>query len=270
MRSVLQRQGGPVMGLMETSFDLPRLRERVAPFRVHYYPRLRSTNDHAAELRRRGELFAPAIVLTSNQTAGRGRGTNTWWSRRGSLTVTFVLPADDVLKPHQLPLVAGLAVRDAAAELTEDPGIQLKWPNDVIYDGRKLAGLLCERILNADLVGVGINVNVDPSDAPGVLRDRITSLARIRGSPLGLTEALALVAAHLRLTLARAAAGPFAPLLREYDVHHALIGRQVIVTTSADEPPAQGRCEGLDNVGRLLLRSRGRLQHIIAGQVQIQ
>jgi len=270
MSSVLQRQGGPVMSPTETSFDLPRLRERVAPFRVYYYPRLRSTNDQAAELRRRGKLFAPALVLTSNQTAGRGRGANTWWSRRGSLTVTFVLAADERIKPHQLPLLAGLAVRNAAAELTEDPGIQLKWPNDVTYDGKKLAGLLCERILNADLVGVGVNVNVDPSDAPGVLRDRISSLAHIRGGPLDLTGALAVVAAHLRLTLSRAADGPFAPLLREYDVHHALLGREVIVTTSADEPPAQGRCEGLDSIGRLLLRSRGRLRQIIAGQVQVR
>jgi len=252
------------------SFDLPRLRERVKPFRVHYFPRLRSTNDHAAELRRRGGLFAPAIVLTSNQTAGRGRGANTWWSRPGSLTVTFVLAVEERLKPHQLPLLAGLAVRNAAAELTRDPGIQLKWPNDVIYDGKKLGGLLCERVLNADLVGVGVNVNLDPSRAPGVLRDRIASLSQLRGGPLDMSDALSIVAAHLRLTLSRAADGPFAPLLREYDAHHALLGRQIVVTTSADVPPAHGRCEGLDPMGRLLLRSRGRLHHVIAGQVQVR
>ncbi|HXE54290.1 MAG TPA: hypothetical protein VN541_14800, partial [Tepidisphaeraceae bacterium] len=123
------------------SFNIRLLREQLKPFRLHWYPRLRSTNDHAALLRRRGDLFAPAVVLTGHQTAGRGRGGNTWWSRAGSLTVTFVLAADDRVQPHQLPLVAGLAVRNAAAELARDPGIQLKWPNDLLYRGRKLAGL---------------------------------------------------------------------------------------------------------------------------------
>lgn len=268
MGTVLQRPDEPVMTPMDNCFDLPRLRERVKPFRVYYYPRLRSTNDQAAELRRRGDLYAPAIVLTANQTAGRGRGNNTWWSCPGSLTVTFVLPVDDLLKPHQLPLVAGLAVRNAAAELTGDPGIQLKWPNDLVYSGKKLGGLLCERVLNADLVGVGVNVNVEPSHAPGMLKDRIASLAQIRGGPLDLSDAVSLVAAHLRLTLSRATDGTFAPLLREYDAHHALLGRNVVVATAPDEPPVHGRCEGLDPMGRLLLRSRGRLHHIIAGQVR--
>src|SRR5436305_1445423 len=147
-------------------FDLNRLRHEIKPLRLYWFPRLRSTNDHAAALRKRGELFAPAIVLTGHQTAGRGRGTNTWWSIGGSLTVTFVLPADPQIAPHQLPLIAGLAARNAAAELTGDQHIQLKWPNDLLYGWRKLGGLLCERVLKADLVGLGLNVNLDPSRAP--------------------------------------------------------------------------------------------------------
>src|SRR6266566_2333174 len=79
------------------SFDLPRLKKVLKPFRLHFFPRLRSTNDHAALLRKRGDLFAPAVVLAARQIAGRGRGANTWFSAAGSLTVTFVLPADQTL-----------------------------------------------------------------------------------------------------------------------------------------------------------------------------
>src|SRR5882724_2962305 len=125
-----------VMTSPASSFDLKRLRERLKPFRLHWFPRLRSTNDHAIEMRNRGELFAPAVVLTGRQTAGRGRGSNTWWSKPGSLTVTFVLAAGDKVEPHQLPLVAGLAVRNAAAELSGNDAIQLKWPNDVLHNGK--------------------------------------------------------------------------------------------------------------------------------------
>ena len=137
------------------SYELERLRTSLKPFRLHWYPTLGSTNDHAAELRRRGGLFAPAVVLTGRQTAGRGRGAHVWWSGPGCITVTFVLPIGEQVQPYQLPLIAGLAVRNAAAELTGNDGIQLKWPNDVLHEGRKLAGLLCERVEKADLVGLG-------------------------------------------------------------------------------------------------------------------
>src|SRR4051794_32360034 len=155
-----------------SSFQLARLRVGIKPFRLHWFPTLGSTNDHAAALRRRGTLFAPAVVLTGRQTAGRGRGDHAWWSGRGCLTVTFVLPVDDQTAPHHVPLIAGLAARNAAAELTGNDGIQLKWPNDLLFNGRKLAGLLCERVEKAALVGLGLNVNVAPRAAPPHLRGR--------------------------------------------------------------------------------------------------
>ena len=81
-----------------------------------------------------------------------------------------------------MPLLAGLAVRDAAAQLTGDDSCRLKWPNDVVYRGQKLAGLLCERVSKADLIGVGLNVNTAiRRSAPKALREQITSLAAIAG-----------------------------------------------------------------------------------------
>jgi BirA family biotin operon repressor/biotin-[acetyl-CoA-carboxylase] ligase len=252
------------------SFDLAQLRERLKPFRLYWFPRLRSTNDHAAMLRKRGELFAPAVVLTGHQIAGRGRGANRWWSGEGCLTVTFALPVEEGIQPHQLPLIAGLAARRAAAELSGDQGIQLKWPNDLLYSGRKVGGLLCERVLKADLIGIGLNVNLDPSKAPIELRQRIASLSSILGSPIAMTDALSILAAHLRLTLARATEEPFAVMLQEYDAHHALLGKNICVTSAPGEPDVCGCCEGLDDIGRLLLRSRGKLHPIVAGQVQVR
>src|SRR3954466_4881865 len=102
----------------DSFYSLDRLRAGLKPFRLHFFPTLRSTNDHAAALRKRGDLFAPAVVVTPRQTAGRGRGTNTWFSAAGSLTVTFVLRATEALAAHHLPLAAGLAARNAAAEIT--------------------------------------------------------------------------------------------------------------------------------------------------------
>jgi BirA family biotin operon repressor/biotin-[acetyl-CoA-carboxylase] ligase len=265
--------------LPSNSFNLSALRQGLKPFRLHFFPRLRSTNDHAAVLRKRGDLFAPAVVLAARQIAGRGRGANTWFSAAGSLTVTFVLPVNATLAPHHLPLAAGLAARNAFAELAQIDNIQLKWPNDIVYPSseisnlksplRKLAGLLCERLDNVDLIGIGLNVNRPPRALPKHLRDRIIYLNRISQSGLiDLNTVLITLAHHLHTTLIRRSETPFPMVLRKYDAHHALVGRSVTVI-SPTEPPVTGKCFGLDDTGRLLLRNRKRVHRIIAGHVEL-
>jgi BirA family biotin operon repressor/biotin-[acetyl-CoA-carboxylase] ligase len=253
----------------DTTFELGRLRDQIKPFRLRWATRLRSTNDHAIELRRRGELFAPVIVLTGCQIAGRGRGSNTWWSGAGSITATFVMPIEEGVAPHQLPLIAGVAVREAVAEIIgADDAVQLKWPNDLLSDGKKLAGLLCERAMKADLIGLGLNVNVPARDIPRGLRDRVTSLSQIAGRKLDLTDVLGTVAQRLHAALSHRREQSFAAMLRRYDAHHALVGRRVQITSAA-EPPIIGQCEGLDAMGRLLVRHRGTLHRVIAGHVEM-
>jgi BirA family biotin operon repressor/biotin-[acetyl-CoA-carboxylase] ligase len=251
------------------SFDLPRLRAGLKPFKLHYFPRLKSTNDHATALRKQGKLFAPAIVLTAHQIAGRGRGSNRWWSDDGSITVTFVFPVEEHLSPHQVPLAAGLAVRDAAAELTGNDKVQLKWPNDVLFSGKKLAGLLCERVNKVDLIGVGLNVNTKIAKAPKALREQITSLAAIAKREIDLTDALIVLATHLHPALSRRGERLFTETLQRYDDHHALIGKTVSVTDAGTNASISGKCAGLDSRGRLILRNRNKSHAIIAGQVRM-
>jgi BirA family biotin operon repressor/biotin-[acetyl-CoA-carboxylase] ligase len=250
---------------MGNVFDSTRLKKSLKPFRLHFFPRLRSTNDHAATLRKRNDLFAPAIVLTPNQLAGRGRGRNTWWSKEGALTVTFVLPIDENRHPHQIPLIAGLAVRNAAAELSGDHSIGLKWPNDVVHDNKKLAGLLCERIDRVDLVGIGLNVNIDPADAPKSIRDRLTSLLFVAGKPFDMNDVLLETARQILRVWSKRQEHPFAALLAEYERYHTLTGRRLSIIDN--NQTITGQCEGLDSAGRLLVRGKT-LHRIVAGQVE--
>jgi biotin-(acetyl-CoA carboxylase) ligase len=302
-----QKEEGTRQKTAANRFRVGELREAVKPFRLHFFTSLRSTNDHAAVMRRRGELFAPAVVVAARQAAGRGRGTNTWFSAAGSLTVTFVVPTHSGLSPHHVPLAAGLAVRNAAAEIAGDEGIGLKWPNDLYFGGGKLAGLLCERLDNIDLVGVGLNVNVPRGAVPRELRGKIVFLQQImtrasdvipsaardpgKGSvsrgpdiprvakappgmtagagPSDLTSVLGVVARHVYQTVVRHSDTPFPLLLREYDRHHVLVGRRVRVV-SGGEAALVGKCEGLDDVGRLLVRPKGgRVSRVIAGHVEL-
>lgn len=261
------------------SLDAQVLRRAVRPFRLHHFARLRSTNDHAARLRKDKKLFAPAIVLASRQLHGRGRGANKWWSSDdGCVTLTFVLPPADHLQPHQVPLIAGLAVRNALEEVSGVDSIQLKWPNDLLHRDRKLAGLLCERVHNADLIGVGINVNLPVRKLPASLRRKATSLLQLTGTPVDMNELLVALARHVHIRLSRHNDHHFGAILREYDRYHALVGRRIAVTRGDMRNASQGGgtqrlagvCVGLDAMGRLLLRDGATTLHrIVAGSVSL-
>jgi BirA family transcriptional regulator, biotin operon repressor / biotin---[acetyl-CoA-carboxylase] ligase len=135
---------------------------------IHHFPTLSSTNDHAKVLARGG---APAgtLVLAEEQTAGRGREGHTWSSPPGGLYLSVLLrpsPASDA-RWSLLPLAAGLAVAEALDEWGAQA--QLKWPNDLLEEGRKLGGILVEAASGASgiesmVVGIGVNVR-KPADA---------------------------------------------------------------------------------------------------------
>ncbi len=248
------------------SFSPALLSAALEPFRLHWFPTLASTNDHAAAMRKAGRLYAPAIILTARQQRGRGRGVNQWWSSPDVLTCTFVFAIEEHLQPHQLPLIAGLAVRQAMENLTGGAQIQLKWPNDLLYQDRKLCGLLCERIDKCDLVGLGLNVNPMPADFPASLRHKVASLREITGHVLDMNQVLIETARQMRQTLQRRHSQTFATFIKEYDHHHALLGRTLAVDVG-DSAPLIGCCEGIDSQGRLRLRSGSTLHSLYSGQV---
>lgn len=246
-------------------YDLKRLREGLRPFRLHWFSRLRSTNDHSAVMRGQNRLFAPAVVLTGRQTAGRGRGLNRWWSASGSITATFVLPVEEHLAPHQVAIAAGLAVRNALAEVSGVERLGLKWPNDLVWDGRKLGGVLCERLAGVDLIGVGINVNTDIARAPRKLRRKISSMAEATDRSLDLTGTLIAVAQHLRAVAARRRHAPFPAVVREYEKYHVLTG--LIVTCSTVGGVINGICRGIDDAGRLVIDANGSEMALMSASV---
>ena len=149
--------------------------------------------------------------------------------------------------------------------------MQLKWPNDILHAGCKLAGLLCERVHKADLIGVGLNVNLSPAAAPKGLRGQITSLWQTAQRRFDLTDVLITLARHLHPALARRGERFFSETLRRYDAHHALTGRRVTVSSLDDSRTLAGTVQGLDSHGRLILRDRaGRVHRVISGQVQMR
>jgi BirA family transcriptional regulator, biotin operon repressor / biotin---[acetyl-CoA-carboxylase] ligase len=251
---------------IDASYSLDRLRSGLRPFRLHWFPTLGSTNTHAIRMRREGRLVAPAIVLTGRQTAGRGRGSNVWRSPPGVMTVTFAVSQHDTLPPQHVPLIVGLIVRDVATAFGA-LDVRIKWPNDLWIGHRKLGGLLCERLDRIDLIGVGLNVELDPAVLPGALAKRATSLAVATGKTIDRTEVLLALAKRVHETFgdARTSLAAALPELRRHD---ALTGRTVCVTSATDT--IVGQAIRIDSDGRLIIRrSDGTNAAVVAGSVAV-
>src|ERR1700758_357479 len=133
-----------------------------------------STNARAREFAGRGAPHG-TVVTAAEQSAGRGRQGRTWTAPAGRALLCSVVIRDP---PRLLPLAAGGAVAEVGDETVAGSGAQIKWPNDVLLGGRKVAGILVEARLQERwaVVGIGLNVAVREADFPPELRDRAGTL----------------------------------------------------------------------------------------------
>jgi BirA family transcriptional regulator, biotin operon repressor / biotin---[acetyl-CoA-carboxylase] ligase len=250
-----------------TLYDLERLRDRARPRVLRHARVITSTNDWARQEVESGVLHAPALLVADFQSTGRGRGKNTWWSALGNVAATFVVPRNQCLAPGLVPLLAGLAVRRALGRLTARDEIGLKWPNDLVVGPRKVAGLLCERLRRVDLIGVGVNVNLGSRDAPGELRERITSLRELTGNAWDLTDVVTEISHSLDRVLSVETEDAPRAMLQEYSLHHWPTGKIIQLTDADRTPPIEGRCGGIDAQGRLIVKNEQGTHAFLAGHI---
>jgi len=251
--------------------DLRRIVSDSFVQQIDFHRELTSTNDRAMELATPMDTACPLLVLAESQTAGRGRGTNRWWSGSGALTFSVLLATDAAGLPAerwpQVSLLVGLAVCEAIEELLARgvplaerdslPPVQLKWPNDVYIEGRKICGILVEVPRHAPqrlLIGIGINVNNSLREAPPELQQIGTSLVDLTGRQHALAEVLILVLQRLAVRLPSEA-------LWDEDVRAGWRGRCYLTgkKIQIDVGPRQvvGICLGIDDEGALLLDVSG-------------
>jgi BirA family biotin operon repressor/biotin-[acetyl-CoA-carboxylase] ligase len=196
-----------------------------------------STNDRARELAAAGAPHG-TLVTAAAQSAGRGRQGRTWSAPPGRALLMSLVLHDP---PSLLPLAAAVAVAEAAG-----PQAAIKWPNDVLLGGRKVAGILAEGRPQEGwaVLGVGLNVAVRPADLPAELRDTAAGLGL---QPADIEAVLARVLAALQRTLSLDA-GTLLDAWRERD---ALLGREISWSAG------RGRGGGIDGAGRLIVELPG-------------
>lgn len=235
--------------------EAEKIQSAIAPWRVRLLAETGSTNSDAAEAARLGEPEG-LVVIAEHQTAGRGRQGRAWMStpRAGLWLSVLLRPAVDVARWGWLPLLAGVALADTV------PGSRLKWPNDLLLNGAKAAGILAEAVLSkAVVVGIGLNVSQARDELPAEVN--ATSL-RLEG----LTEDRTSLASAL-LTNLRARYRDWTGLRADYLARCDTVGRRVRVLLPGDTE-LTGEATTVDDDGRLIVQTQdGRLCPIAAGDV---
>ena len=253
--------------------DLSRIRHETPVEHIEYRTELGSTNDLALELCGQTNLVLPMLVLAGTQTAGRGRRTRQWWSSPGALTFSLVVNAEGMnLPPNlwpQVSLTVGLAVCEALEDKLPGQTCQIKWPNDVYVQGKKICGILVENPslrLGRLVIGIGINVNNSAANAPSELQDTAIAMCDMLNADLPLANVLIQVVGHLVDRLAWVGSRD-EELLSFWQKRCLLTNRRVLIDTDGD--PVEGLCQGIDDDGALLVHTDSGVQRCLAGTVAV-
>ena len=214
------------------------------------------------------------VLVADRQSAGRGRRGRQWQSwAGGSLTFSLLWRfARGAPVPAGLSLVVGLAVARTIEQLGV-LGVQLKWPNDVLVNGEKLAGILVELLPTRDrslsaVIGIGINLQL-PLDAHIEHHTGVTDLARVlEHAPPSRPALLARLLAELQTLLDTYALAGFPALKGAWEQRNAFA--ELPVRISGERDASDGICLGVDEDGALLLRTSDGVTRILAGDVSLR
>lgn len=249
-------------------------RTKVVGRDIRVFQETTSTNDVVEKLARDG-VREGVVVFAESQTKGRGRLGRRWLSPpQKGLWFSVLLRPD--LRPQdatQLTVASATALGRAVQSAT---GLwpEIKWPNDLLVRGRKVAGILTELSAELDhvkhlILGIGVNVNLNPGDFPPELRKVATSLKAESGRTFSRPELAATILRELDRDYARVGAGGFSAVADEWAARCSTLGHEVVIR--AGDRQIRGRAETLGEDGALLLRTEyGHLERVIGGDVTLE
>jgi BirA family biotin operon repressor/biotin-[acetyl-CoA-carboxylase] ligase len=215
------------------------------------------------------------LIMADSQTAGRGRMARTWFSPAGdNLYFSLLLRPDvELAVAPSLPLVVGLAVAEAIIACAPALLPKIKWPNDILVNGKKICGILCELQTKRDavdyiVVGIGINVNLAADQIPSELKDRATSILIENNEPLKREKLLTAILNQLEPIYDNWRAFGFKPLVQNINALDALRGVSIRMELSG--APVEGVASGIQDDGSLLLQTAKGPVPIYSGEAHIR
>ena len=238
---------------------------------IHYFSELDSTNLFAVRRAQEGGEEGE-IVVAERQTHGKGRMGRSWFSPPGlNLYLSAILrPKFHPLDAPQITLMAAVALAEAAQSFVADP-VSIKWPNDILVNGRKLAGILTESSCDPDrihyvILGVGVNLNLSRESLPDALKNSATSVLMLTGKPIDRTAFVCRLIRGLDQCYGELERQGFVRLAERWESFFALKGKRVRVEMAGRQ--VAGLASGIDKDGALILRLEdGSHQRVLAGDV---
>ncbi len=239
--------------------------------KLHYYFEIDSTNKRARELAEKGALEGE-IVIAEQQNRGRGRLGRTWISPPFiNLYLSIILrpklvPADAA----QITLMAAVALADTVACFTPDPP-SIKWPNDILLDGKKVAGILTESSITAErvnyvILGIGVNLNFPAALMPDMIRERATSVIECAGNPIDREAFLGRLIHDLDRCYGILGEAGFEAIAPRWEAHFNFHGKRVRIEMG--DEALVGIAKGMDRDGALIVECEdGQCHRVLAGDV---
>ncbi|CAG4884563.1 Biotin-protein ligase [Georgfuchsia toluolica] len=240
-----------------------------AAFSLNAVAECDSTN---TQLMRQAEAGAPSatVIVADRQSAGRGRRERVWLSSPlHSLTFSLLWRfAAGSSAPEALSLAVGLGLQRALAAAGATAAV--KWPNDILCRGRKLAGVLIEvqpGDIKSAIIGIGINLRLPP-DMPAAIADNAIALDEVLPQSPTRERLLAVLLSELAATLHRYQSEGFAGLRDEWQARHVFQGSNVRIMGGGED--IEGICSGVTDRGELLIKTEKGTQRVITGDVSLR
>ena len=240
---------------------------------IHYYHEVESTNNEAKRAAA-GGVPEGCIVVAESQSGGRGRVARGWFSpaEKGIWLSVVLRPP---FLPHHAPkctLMAAVAVTRAIRQVA-NLSCGIKWPNDILLNGKKLVGILTEMSAEMDainyvVIGLGINVNIAHDDFPEELRSSATSLLVAGGQPVKRADLVCAVLQEMETLYDHTIHNGFAAILNEWRELSVTLGQ--VVNVVAPDEQYTGTAVDIDDEGALLVNTPAGLRRVIAGDVSIR
>ncbi len=249
----------------------PGLKTKVIGKEIHLFSEISSTNTLAMEMASRG---APegAVVIAETQTGGKGRLGRKWISPKGNLYFSVILRPDVPLHKAPLSTLIGAVAVASAIRTVCQLHAAIKWPNDVLLSGKKVSGLLTEMSAEQDrirhiVLGIGVDVNMDPEVLPSDIRTTTTTLMSETGRKVSRTALLREILRELDHWYQVLLHDP-ADVLKEWEKLNMTIGNRIAVSGAGEI--FEGSAQGIDAEGRLIVKlDEGTARTVAAGDVTI-
>ncbi|MBR1728652.1 MAG: biotin--[Selenomonadaceae bacterium] len=240
---------------------------------VHYFS-IDSTNRIAKELA--GNNFENGtVIVAEEQTGGKGRLNRSFFSPK-SKSILFSLILRPDLLPREAPkftLLAAVAVASAMIKFDLKPSI--KWPNDILFDGRKVVGILTEMSaemskINYIVVGVGINVNINREEFPPEIREIAASLSEIKGKNISRVEFFKVLLEEFDQLYQEVIQNGFKKIFDLWRKYNITLGKKIRVIPAGEEKEFFAVAEDIDEDGTLIVKTENGIEKVYAGDVSIR